>query len=471
MIEKNRVTKGGNPAGFDYLKSLGITHLQLLPFYDFASVDEENWQQGYNWGYDPAQYFVPEGSYASDVHDPYSRLIDLKKMVAAFHKEGIRIVMDVVFNHVYEHQTSVFEKVVPNYYFRREYDGKIAQRSFCGNDLATERSMVRKLIVDACTYYAREFGVDGFRYDIMGLIDVETIKIIRNRLWQFKPDFMFYGEGWQMGDEQTQRINMASFTNAFDLEGVGFFNDWYRDIVRGTTFDHDMLPRGYLLNEVKHRANFEFLFLGSAIDRLLKRRFINPTQSINFVECHDNGTIYDKLEVALPAETHEQRLERVKLFNAVVMTSFGVPFIHMGQEIGLSKKGHQNTYKAGDAYNKMDYALLDERYDLVNFMRDLVKIRKAMPWLREAENEEIQRMVSFEELSDNAIMVKYDLREQNSEYKESCLFINPSLKTVYYNFDDYHQLLLTGSGDVYRSQTFVKHLMIKPITLLILLLK
>lgn len=471
LIEKGRKTKGGHPAGFDYIKALGITHLQLLPIYDYATVDEDNVTEGYNWGYDPEQYFVPEGSYASHPEDPYSRLIDLRKMVAAFHKEGIRIVMDVVFNHVYEHKTSVFERVVPNYFFRYEKNGAISNRSFCGNDVATERAMARKLIVDACVYYVKEFGVDGFRFDIMGLMDLETMKVIQQEVLAIKPNFMFYGEGWQMGDESDHDFKCASFSQAFDLNGYGFFNDWYRDIIRGKSNEYDQTPRGYLLNSQSHLEAFKYAYKGSSFEQYVTRRFIDPHQSINYVECHDNGTLYDKLETALPEEGISERFERLKMINAAVLASYGVPFIHMGQELGLSKKNHQNTYRAGDDLNKMDYKLLDERFSLFSYHADAIKLRRSLSFLHELDLDKIEQSVSFEDLENNAVKISYDLSAYSSEYKDFIIYINPSLETLYDDLDEYHQILFASGGNVLSSQTFVRHVMIKARSFLILILK
>lgn len=469
LIETGRKTKDGHPAGFDYIKALGITHLQLMPIFDYATVDERNPLSAYNWGYDPAQYFVPEGSYASKIDDPYSRIVDLKKMVSAFHRNGIRIIMDIVFNHVYEYQTSVFERVVPNYYFRYEKDGQIASRSFCGNDLATQRYMVRKLIVDACVYYVREFGVDGFRFDIMGLIDLETIKAVQEAVKHLKPGLMIYGEGWQMGDENSQNTQMASFTNSFQMAGIGFFNDWYRDIMRGRTSDHDQSPRGYLLNSEGHREGFKYAYKGSSFEQFLTRRFINPNQSINYVECHDNGTIFDKLETAMPEENLEAHLERLKLINAVVLSSYGVPFIHMGQEIGLSKKNHQNTYKAGDSLNKMDYQIVDERYEILRYTQDMIALRKKLAFLREDDVERIAKMIDFEELGPIAIKIIYHLEQSIDDIKDLLIFVNPGVETIYHDLDEYYQILFASGGNVLTSKTFVKHVMIKGRSFLILI--
>lgn len=470
LSEKGRQTKDGYPAGFDYIKSLGITHLQLLPIFDYQTVDEKEPLKSYNWGYDPAQYFVLEGSYGSRPKDPYSRLRDFKRLVAAFHKEGIRIIMDTVFNHVYEWKTSVFEKVVPNYYFRFEKDGRRANRSGCGNDLATERKMVRKLIVDASLYYVKELGVDGFRHDLMGLIDLETIMIIRDEVLKIKKDFLFLGEGWQMADEVNSPFLYASLSNAFKMPEIAFFNDWYRDILKGPTHNSDMTKAGYLTNEEGLERAFSYAFLGSSHERYLTRRFLNPNQSINYVECHDNETLFDKINATNEDESINERLERQKLFNAVVGFSFGVPFFHMGQEIGLSKNDHQNSYMAGDHINMMDYDLLDERMANYQHFKDVLKVRKKFSFFKEDDPKKILKLVNFKYLKDGAIKITYNLQNYETPFLDFIMFINPSSETIYYDLDDYYQLLFSNSGEVYQNETYVKHGMIKPRTLVILVL-
>lgn len=471
LYEKNRRTKGGNPAGYDYLKYLGITHLQLLPIMDFATIDEENPASSYNWGYDPAQYFVPEGSYASDRSDPYSRLVDLKKMISSFHEDGMRINMDVVFNHVYRHSSSTFEKIVPNYFFRRDSKGAISNHSSCDNDMASERPMVRKLIVDACLYYVREFGVDGFRFDLMGLIDIATIEAIRDEIIKIRPDFMFYGEGWEMGHGADEKLRFASLAHVRELPDIAFFNDWFRDTARGSTYHDNMSPRGYLLDASEHREGFKYVFAGSVIDMCLPSRFLSPRQSINYVECHDNGTLFDKLEVALGEETIEQRLERIKLINSAVMTSLGVPFFHMGQECGLSKNGQQNTYNIGDELNRMDYRLVDERMSMVEHFRELVKLRKGLNLLRLDDVDAIERLISFRDLGSDGVMVSFADVSEIAPFRRCQIFFNPSRETIYHDFDDYYQFYFASSGNVEKAMMFAKHLMIKPLSMVILVLK
>ena len=363
LAEEGRKTKDGLPAGLDYLSSLGITHLQLLPIYDYKTVDELHPDKSYNWGYDPAQYFVPEGSYASDPNDPYSRIVELKKLVQALHSRGIRVVMDVVYNHVYEYQFSVFEKVVPNYFFRKRRNGKMASTSGCGNDLASERAMVRKMIVDCCQYWIEEYGIDGFRFDLMGILDVETMKQIEAMAKSHDRSFVIYGEGWNMGGEVN--LPLAHMGNYALMPGIGFFNDHFRESCKR-----------YLRGDVDAMQHFKNAFAGSCCDFIVPKRFLSAAQSINYVECHDNSTFFDFISAARPELGEQEKLELCNLATACVLFSFGVPFIHMGQEIGQSKYGEDNTYNKGDHYNKFSYSLLGKRKWMYDYAKKAIALRR-----------------------------------------------------------------------------------------------
>ena len=387
LIEEGRVTEAGHPAGFDYIKSLGITHLQLLPIYDYKTVDEANPSSGYNWGYDPAQYFVPEGSYASNLEDPLSRILDCKEMVSKFHEAGIRIVMDVVYNHVYEYQNSVFEKVVPNYYFRRRVNGKLASTSGCGNDFATERPMVRKLVVDACRHWIETYHIDGFRFDLMGIMDVETLNQIKTMARSLDPSFILYGEGWNMGGEVS--VPLGHMGNASMLPDFGFFNDFYRETLKN-----------YACEDFGAKNAFKNAIAGSCIDFILPPKFGSATQTINYVECHDNATFYDFLSMRRRDYSTQTKLDIIKGVNAAILFSFGIPFFHAGQEIGMSKWEEDNTYNKGDGYNKFSYRLLDERYDMAETFRKMVAIRKKSPYLRIYDPRLILQSIDLSEIND-----------------------------------------------------------------------
>ena len=434
LIEKGRKTPKGNKAGFDYFTSLGFTHLQLLPIYDYKTVDELHPELGYNWGYDPAQYFIPEGSYASDLNNPLSRIIDCKKMIAAFHEKGIRIVMDVVYNHVYEYQTSVFEKIVPNYYFRHRQNGKMANTSGCGNDLASERLMVRKLIVDSCKHWVEEYGINGFRFDLMGIIDCETLNAIKDFALKKDKNFLLYGEGWNMGGEVKQPLGHMG--NYKMLPEFGFFNDFYRETMKQ-----------FFLGDYYNTQLFKNAFCSSSLNFVVQPKFLNGKQTINYVECHDNNTFYDFMHRCRNYLEEKQLLELIKVANATVMSSFGVPFFHMGQEIGQSKWDDGNTYNKGDGYNKFSYRLLDERIEMSRFFQRIASLRKRISLVHVYDPEVIDDNVYVGEI-DKCLHV-YSLNAALiAPYQAVDFFLNPSDNEYTHEFDSerkvYYEL---GSKD------------------------
>ena len=460
ITEEKRTTNGGNPAGLDYLKYLGITHVQFLPLHDYKTVDELNPDLKYNWGYDPWQYFVPEGSFASELENPYSRIIDLKKMVKALHHNGIKVTADVVFNHVYNYQFHPFEDVVPNYYFRKNANGTASNGSFCGDDLASERKMVAKLIVDACIYWVKEFGIDGYRFDLMGIIDKHTMNRVYRECVAIKPDFMIYGEGWNMPTALDNSIK-TTMDNALSLPKMSFFNDAFRDITKGATSESEFYKRGYLTGDLSFAEGFKFAFMGSCINYIFPKKFINANQSINYVECHDNGTLYDKI-VACGYEEEKDILRILKLINAVILFSFGVPFFHMGQEIGLSKNMHQNTYNKGDKYNKMRWNIVDERFEYVTFLSSLIKYRKTHEFLREFDTTIIDKSIDIVNLKNNVLKITYLNGMVNGVNKKIVLIINPTNEVFYYSNNNIINFIAGDGGYLENSTYKMKTLMVTP---------
>ncbi len=443
LCEKGRKSDEGHPAGFDYICGLGITHLQLLPIYDYKTVDELHPDAKYNWGYDPAQYFVPEGSFASVLGDPYSRIRDLKTMVKAYHEAGIRIVMDVVFNHVYGFENSAFQRTVPNYYFRQVHDGKFASTSGCGDDLASERAMVRKMILDACAYWIDEYGIDGFRFDLMGIIDVETLKQIARLAKSKDPSFILYGEGWNMGGEVS--LPLGHMGNYALLKDFGFFNDFFRDTVKKVFAGDD-----YLKNEAK------YVFASSSVNFFHSPKFLDARQSINYIECHDNGTYYDYLSKRHPDWDEGLKLNAVMGANSFVALSFGVPFFHAGQEIGMSKWGEDNTYNKGDHFNKFSYALMDERYQMVIKFKEILSLRKKMKILHSYDPTYIDWNVDIGEIGPCLKITFLDPNSEESKKQESLLY-NLSIFAYHIDRKENVSFLTTGliSQDDLRSECFV----------------
>lgn len=461
LTEENRTTNKGHKAGFDYLKELGVTHIQLMPIFDFKTVDELNPDEKYNWGYDPQQYFVPEGSYSLNPSDPYSRIIELKKLIAKFHENNIKVNMDVVFNHVYDYEFSAFEKVVPNYYFRKNSDGSLCNGSGCGNDLATERPMVRKLIIDCLKFWMNEYGIDGYRFDLMGLIDIDTIKEAILEIKKIKPNAMIYGEGWDMNTNLPHN-KKASYLNAFQLKEVAFFNDDFRNIVRGNN-DLCHPNGGYILGDISYRDGFKYAYMGSVVDYLYKPKFLDANQSINYVECHDNCTLFDKIVKEKNNLSNDIAMRIVNMANFCVLFSSGVSFIHSGQEIGISKKFHDNTYNEGDEYNKFKYELLDERFNSFLYMKSLIKLKKLQHkygFIR-INPTEIKSSKSFKDLENGGLLIKSVYTENNNN-RNFIVAINPTGNPIHVYFDEYYQLVIGDGGYLQESNIFVQNGVISP---------
>lgn len=467
MIEENRRTKHGVKAGFDYIKELGITHLQLLPIYDFKTVDETDKFKNYNWGYDPQQYFVPEGSYARDVFDPYSRIKDLMLLVSKYHKHGIRISMDVVFNHVYEAESSSFEAVVPNYYFRKDEQGKIVQGSGCGNDLATERPMVRKLIVDAALFFIKTYHIDAYRFDLVGLIDQKTIRQISDKAKLIRPDFMMYGEGWNMHTAYPME-KLTNMDNAFDIDYISFFNDSFREVVKGGSFESSITEKGYMLGNETYRDGFKFSLKASVTNHTFTPKFQGAWQSINYVECHDNGTLIDKLIAAEPESDLATQLKKIQAINAVVMLSYGVPFFHRGQELGLSKYGDMNSYRSSDKVNQFAYTLVGKRQTMVNYFKDLIRLRKDCVFLHETRADAIDQSVVFHDLENGNLHIEYTSTSEKSPYRLFNVYINITNSPLFIKLAEPQKVILNQTGYIEaKTEEYSQNMMIPKHALII----
>lgn len=402
--------KDGKTTGFDYLKSLGITHVQIMPMYDFGSVNEDL-KVGYvekndknnphqNWGYDPINYNVPEGSYASDSANPATRITELKQMVEGLHKAGLRVIMDVVYNHVYDAQKNAFGQTVPGYYFRYNDDGSLSNKSGCGNDTASERKMMSKYIVDSVKYWAKEYGIDGFRFDLMGLIDLETMSQVRKAVYDIDPNSIILGEGWDMS--QLPYGNRTIQPNAYKLaenNGIAFFNDSFRDAVKG---QGDKGVAGFVSgNRGSDNLVMQNLYgCQPGNSSCTGRRYANAGQTVQYVEAHDNLNLYDKLKKSLPNETEENLKKRVMLANSLVMFAHGMPFFELGQEFLRSKNGNANSYNAGDGDNSVKWDLVNKNSDAVEYFKELIKLRNEIPALRDSEYSDVNKNMHWIKSSD-----------------------------------------------------------------------
>jgi pullulanase len=402
LIEEGTTNEEGLATGIDHLKELGITHLHLLPVFDFRTIDETTLEKNdFNWGYDPENYNVPEGSYATNPYEGDVRIREFKEMVKGLHENGIRVVMDVVYNHTGASQDSSLNKLVPDYYYRT-VNGVFSNGSACGNETASERSMVRKLFVDSVVYWAREYQIDGFRFDLMGLHDIETMNAIRVALNEVDPAILIYGEGWTGGASPLPQAKAALKKNTYMLPGIAAFSDDLRDGVKGHVFT-DEQP-GFVSGFEGMEESVKFGIVGATKHAQISYDKVNystspwandPSQSINYVAAHDNMTLWDKLAVTNPDDTEEDRKKMSMMADAIVLTSQGIPFIHAGSEFLRTKGGDENSYKSPDSVNQLDWSLKTENLDVYKYYQGLIALRKAHPSLRMQTNVEIQENLAF----------------------------------------------------------------------------
>ena len=465
FIEEGRKTKGGHPAALDYLTFLGITHVQLNPVIDFATVDDLDVKKKYNWGYDPISFFALEGSYSLDPETPMTRLKEFKQMVNKLHEKDIGVILDVVYNHIYEHTYSHFEKIVPNYFFRRSQMGYYSNASGCGDDFASERKMGRKMIVDSMQYFVDVFGVDGYRFDLMGLLDIDTVKEGFKKCKKIKKDVMMYGEGWNMGMELPYEKKACS-DNSSKLEEFGFFNDSVRDILKGPTFKDAITQKGYINGDINYAYGLKYALFGGVLDINYNARFMDANQSINYAECHDNNTLYDKLVFSNPDEDEATLLKRINLTNKLLSVMFGVPFYHMGQEIGLSKLGNDNTYNILDI-NKMNWSLIDERFNMVNIFKDAIKVRKHYNLYRLHTKEELESAIEYYEYEGLFIYTSKNPKLIDDKNDTYIVIINPVDKMIPFELDGDYLLVLGSSGLNTELDLRVRNINVPPISLTI----
>ena len=401
LIETGTTNSGGIPTGLDHIKNLGITHIHLLPSYDYGSVDETRLDTPqFNWGYDPVNYNVPEGSYSTDPYNGEVRVKEFKTMVKGLHDNGISVIMDVVYNHVYDAEKYCFNLIVPQYFSRVSETGKYSAGSGCGNDTASERSMVKKYIVDSVKYWADEYHIDGFRFDLVGLIDTETINTVVEEVHKTHPNVIFYGEGWTMDTQMTKDgYTMTTQTNSTETPGFAFFSDTMRDALRGPMSSDS--KEGFISAAGGYANNVANCFLGAPI------WCKSPTQTINYASCHDNLALFDRITTSTKKYTFEDRVRMNNLAASVVMLSQGVPFFQAGEEILRSKPlpdggFDHNSYKSSDAINNIKWDdLNDATYQMVrDYYAGLIAFRKAHPALR---------MTSAEDVAANIKQIREDL--------------------------------------------------------------
>lgn len=420
LTEENTLSNNKIPTCLNHIKELGVTHIQFMPIFDFSytSVDEKN-PYSYNWGYDPQNYNVPEGSYSTNPYDPSYRIFELKKMIFYIHKNNLSINMDVVYNHVADAISSSFKKVFPGYYFRFLDNTNLSNGSGCGNDTASEHSMMRKFIVDSVMYWAKEYHIDGFRFDLMGLHDIDTMNSIRKKLDELKRPIMLYGEGWDLNTPLARNIK-AIDSNSKKLSPIGFFNDKIRDCVKGSVFDIE--DKGFATGK---------FFMENILKKSISSYFLLPSQSINYVSCHDNYTLWDKIDLSCKYESFDDKKRIVKLCASIILASQGIPFIYSGEEFCRTKNGDHNSYNKPDNINWLDWDRKSDFMDVFYYYQKLIHIRKNHPAFRMIKIEDIEKNLTFvENTPNNTVAFTIKNNANGDTWKDILVLLNANKENI-----------------------------------------
>lgn len=448
IIETGTSNSAGVPTGLDHIKDLGVTHLHLLPSYDYGSVDETKLETAqFNWGYDPVNYNVPEGSYSTDPYNGAVRVSEMKEMVKGLHDNGLSVVMDVVYNHVYSAENFCFNRIVPGYFSRISDGGAYSNGSGCGNDTASERSMVSKYIVDSVLYWVEEYHIDGFRFDLVGLIDTETINTVIEQVHKEHPNVIFYGEGWTMNTLVTKEgYTMTTQVNSTEVPGFAFFSDTIRDALKGNVFNNS--ETGYVSGAGGYASTISDCFIGAA------PWCKSPTQTINYASCHDNMTLYDRLTKSTPDATVEDRIRMNNLAAAIYMTSQGTPFLQAGEEMLRTKQladgsFDTNSYASPDSVNSLKWDDLNDPVylDVYNYYKGLIAFRQAHPALRMTSADEVAAHITPVSDLDFNVTAFHISAGAGGEENELFLIFNPRTEpttvtlpdgqwTIYINGED-----------------------------------
>lgn len=403
LAERGTRGPGGVKTGLDHLVELGVTHVHLLPVADYATIDELKPRANqYNWGYDPQNYNVPEGSYATNARDGAARVREFKTLVQSMHKAGLRVVMDVVYNHTYHAGDSCFSRLVPGYYYRMKPDGAFSNGSGCGNETASERAMFTRYMIDSLVYWATEYHIDGFRFDLMGLHDLETMNLIRAALDEIDPSILLYGEGWTGGDSPLPEARRAVKVNAAQLDRIGVFSDDMRDGVKGAVWD--AVRPGFVNGGEGYEDTVKFGVAAACRHGSVRYSKVHysrrpwakePHHCVNYASAHDNHTLWDKLALANARDSEADRIRMQKLALGVVLTSQGIAFLHAGSEFLRTKHGEENSYKSPDRINWMDWGRKAEHKSVFTYVKGLVALRRAHPAFRLPAAKQIRDALAF----------------------------------------------------------------------------
>lgn len=433
LAETGTKNAAGQSTGLDHLKELGITHVHLLPSFDYNTVDETKPEAGqYNWGYDPLNYNVPEGSYSTNPYDGNVRIREFKQMVKTLHANGLRVILDVVYNHTSDSQHANFNQFAPGYFYRMNADGSYSNGTGCGNETASEKTMMRNFMVQSVVYWATEYHLDGFRFDLMGIHDIETMNAISNGLHKIDPTIFIYGEGWTAGNTPLPEEQRAVKKNAYKLKQIAVFDDDMRDGLKGGW--SDVKTKGFVSGAPGNAESVKFGIVAATPHPQVNYRLVNyskspwaaqPYQTINYVSCHDDNTLFDRLKISNPDATEDELIRMDKLSNAVVLTSQGVSFLHSGAELLRTKQGVANSYNSPDAINQIDWSRKTKYRSVFNYYKQLVWLRRDHPAFRMPTTQMISEHLSFMDMPDPCL-IAYQIKgnANGDKWKNILVVIN-----------------------------------------------
>lgn len=445
------------PAAISHLRRLGVNAVHILPSFDFASIDESKPDVAqYNWGYDPLNYNVPEGSYSTNAADPKTRIREFKQMVQALHKAGIRVILDVVYNHTFDINGSNFQKTYPDYFFRKNAEGKYSDGSGCGNETASDKELMREFMKESVAYWVNEYHIDGFRFDLMGVHDIETMNEIHDVVAQIDPTIYIYGEGWSAGSCAYPQDKLAIKANARQLNGIGAFSDEMRDALRGPFSDDT--KGGFLAGVPGQEESIKFGIAGAINHPQIDMTKVNysdkawtnePSQMVAYVSCHDDLCLTDRLRASIPYIGDDELIRLDLLAQTAVFTSQGVPFILSGEEMLRDKKGEHNSFRSPDSINRLDWNNMKRYPQVFDYYAGLISLRKQHPAFRMGSAEEIRKHLNF--LNAPAGVVAYQLKDNagGDSWKNIIVVLNSQKtpQTVTVPENTYTMVLANGKVD------------------------
>lgn len=420
------------PAAISHLRRLGVNAVHILPSFDFASIDESKPDVvQYNWGYDPLNYNVPEGSYSTNAADPKARIREFKQMVQALHKAGIRVILDVVYNHTFDINGSNFQKTYPDYFFRKNAEGKYSDGSGCGNETASDKELMREFMKESVAYWVNEYHIDGFRFDLMGVHDIETMNEIHDVVAQIDPTIYIYGEGWSAGSCAYPQDKLATKANTCELNGIGAFSDDMRDALRGPFSDDT--KGGFLAGVPGQEESIKFGIAGAISHPQIDMTKVNyskvpwtnePSQMVAYVSCHDDMCLTDRLRSSIPYIGDDELIRLDLLAQTAVLTSQGVPFILSGEEMLRDKKGVHNSYRSPDSINRLDWNNLKRYPQVFDYYAGLISLRKQHPAFRMGSADEVRKNLCFLEAPEGVVAYQLKNNAGGDSWKNIIVVLN-----------------------------------------------